>query len=345
MQINSVTELLAYRGDLAGLIRNRLDPKLFTTDHNERWKMVFDLEMHLAFLGEAVRCNTPRLFTEYADWTCHLLMNSGGLSDQFYGCLQAINEQIEQSGQGEWRTLAQGYLNAAINQQPPLYSYSGSFLTHDNPHFNLAKGFLDDCIALKRRAAMEKIQSAVASGVPVIDVYLKIITPVLHELGRLWYLNRITIGHEHYCTAVTQMVIAQLSPLIFNDTPKKGHLIALCVAGELHEIGARMLADICEMNGWDTLFLGADVPKVSLIDMLIESNAQVLAISVSLASNLGAAFEVIEAVRNSVDCAETKIMVGGAAFNIDSSLWQKAGADGWAQDGPSALILADKWRV
>jgi MerR family transcriptional regulator, light-induced transcriptional regulator len=345
MQINSVTELIQYRGDLAGLIRRRLDAKLFAADNSERWKMAFDLEMHLAFLGEAVRCNTPRLFTEYAEWTSHLLTNSGGLSDQFNGCLHAISEQIEHSGQGEWRAQALEYLNAAINQLAPQYSYSESYLNHDNPYFNLAKGFLDDCLALKRTEAMSKIQSAVASGVPVLDIYLKVITPVLYELGRLWYVNQITVGHEHYCTAVTQMVMAQLFPLIFNDTPKKGRLISLCVAGELHEIGARMVADIFEMDGWDTLFLGADVPKVSLIDILIETNAQVLAISVSLASNLGAAFEVIEAVRNSADCAATKIMVGGAAFNIDSSLWQKAGADGWAADGPSALILADKWRV
>lgn len=54
-------------------------------------------------------------------------MNSGGLSDQFYGCLQAISEQIEQSGQGEWRTQAQGYLNAAINQLDPIISIQSLF--------------------------------------------------------------------------------------------------------------------------------------------------------------------------------------------------------------------------
>ena len=83
------------------------------------------------------------------------------------------------------------------------------------------------------------------------------------------------MGQEHYCTAVAQMVMAQLFPVIFDDDRRPiGRVVSVCVAGELHEIGARMVADLFEMADWDTVFLGADVPTRSVVDMLVETEAR-----------------------------------------------------------------------
>jgi methanogenic corrinoid protein MtbC1 len=141
------------------------------------------------------------------------------------------------------------------------------------------------------------------------------------------------------------MAMAQLFPAIFDDAGKRGRLVSTCVAGELHEIGARMVTDLFEMNGWDTVFLGADVPKESVIDTLIRHDAHILAISATLGSHLGDVAELIEAVRADPDCTGIKIIVGGAAFNADTAIWQRLGADGWAVDADQALSLAASWEA
>jgi methanogenic corrinoid protein MtbC1 len=191
---------------------------------------------------------------------------------------------------------------------------------------------------------LEKIHYAANNGTSVNDIYIHIITPVMHELGRLWHLNKISVGHEHYCTAVAQMVMAQLFPWIFDGNAKKRRLVSACVAGELHEIGARMVSDLFEMNGWDTVFLGADVPVESVIDSVIQHDASVLAISVTLAAHLSAVSEMILQVRENRDCAKVKILVGGAAFSIDKTLWQRLGADGWAEDIDNAITIVNRWK-
>lgn len=341
--ITSESELVSHRQILANLVRGRWEPGAFNLGNNERWKMVFDLETHFAFLGESVRCRLPSLFTEYAVWTHVLLIASGGESEQFRACLDAMAEQLDISAQGDWADTARQYLANAKDRLDHSHPLSESHITVDNPLHAVAQGFLDDCLNLKRGHAAAKIHAAVAGGASVADIYLDVIAPVLHELGRLWHINKITVGHEHYCTAVAQMVMSQLFPAIFDGGTKKGRLVATCVAGELHEIGARMVSDLFEMNGWDTVFLGADVPTQLVIDTLIEHDAHVLAISVTLGSHLGAVTEMIQAVRAAPGCGGVKILVGGAPFNVDSTLWQRLGADGWAPDGQTALATADQW--
>lgn len=343
MPIDSALELIAQRRDLSALIHNRLDSRIFQTDGNERLKLVFDTEMHLAFLGEATRCGVARVFSEYAVWSCQLLVNTGGDADCFKACLFAIDLQLQESGRGDWVETARGFIELAIKQISMTQPMSQTYLTAGNPHHVLAETFMHSCLNLKRVEALEQIQHAVQSGISVNDIYLQIITPVMHELGRLWQLNKITIGQEHYCTALAQMAMSQLFPWIFDGRVKTKRLISTCVAGELHEIGARMVADLFEMKGWDTVFLGADVPVESVIDAIIQHDADILAISVTLGCHLGAVSEMIKWVRANPDCGKVKIMVGGAAFNVDSSLWQIMGADGWAEDAQVAIDLANQW--
>lgn len=346
MLLNNENDLVANRQAIAGLVRAHWNPDTLNLTNNERWNMAFDLESHLACLGEAVRCRMPQLFTEYAAWTHDLLVTSGGDRRWFRTCLEALGEQIAISApDADWSVVARQYLSVAADQLDVVRPAEDSYLADDNPHKALAEGFLNDCLMFRQGSAAAQIHEAIAKGVTIREIYLDVLTPVLHELGRLWHLNRITVGHEHYCTAVAQIVMAQLFPLIFNGAPKQGRLVATCVAGELHEIGARMVSDLFEMNGWDTVFLGADMPTESLINTLIEHDAHVLAISVTLASNLGAVSQLIETVRRAPRCPDVKILVGGAPFNLDESLWQRLGADGWAKDGQTALAIADRWRT
>ena len=104
-----------------------------------------------------------------------------------------------------------------------------------------------------------------------------------------------------------------------------------------------MVADLFEMNGWDTVFLGADVPHASIVDTLVEAEADVLAISTTLAANLGHVSDLIAAVRAEPACAGVRVLVGGAAFDVDASVWERIGADGWAPDAARAIELAQDW--
>ena len=116
--------------------------------------------------------------------------------------------------------------------------------------------------------------------------------------------------------------------------------MATCVSGELHEIGIRMVADFFEMEGWNTYFLGANMPAYDIVETVLTHKVDVLAISASMPSNVIKTEDLISKVRSSHE-RDTKILVGGYAFNSAPSLYSQVGADYYAENAHAALTIAN----
>lgn len=206
----------------------------------------------------------------------------------------------------------------------------------------LARDYLDLLLQGERHAAAKLIMDKAEDGVPVREIYLQAFQPVLHEIGRLWETDGISVAQEHYCTAATQLVMSRLYPYIFS-TEKIGRcLIAACVAGELHEIGIRMVADFFEMEGWDTHYLGANTPVQGIVQMIESVGADILALSSTMPFHIDRLSELVVAVRASAPGRTIPVMVGGRPFNLIPDLWKKVGADGYALDALAALGTAER---
>ncbi len=207
---------------------------------------------------------------------------------------------------------------------------------------SLADAYLQALLRLDRDLAHRLILDAVGAGVTIEDLYLHVFQQSLRELGQLWELNQVTVAQEHYCTAATQLIMSQLYPMICGARKQGRAMIATCVGGELHEIGVRMLADLLELNGWDTHYLGANTPTPSLLHLLEDRPVDLVAISATLSSHIRMVADVIEAVRASEVARHVKLLVGGQAFNVDPGLWRALGADGYAADGREGVMLANR---
>jgi methanogenic corrinoid protein MtbC1 len=186
------------------------------------------------------------------------------------------------------------------------------------------------------------ILAAVREGVGVKQIYLFVLQRCQHEIGRLWQMNLLSVAQEHYCTAATQLIMSQLYPDIFTKEKNGRKLVATCVAGELHEIGVRMVSDFFELEGWDTFYVGADAPTASLLETLSEREADVLAVSATMTPHVRAVEELIEAVRSSEGGRGLKILVGGYPFNIAPELWRKVGADASARDALESVAVVNQ---
>ncbi len=201
----------------------------------------------------------------------------------------------------------------------------------------LAAGYLETLFNKNANRAIEMLIKAVEDGLPLKELYLHVLQPAQHELGRLWQIGKISVADEHYCTAATQQVMAQLYPSIFS-TPKNGKvLVACCVKGELHEIGMRMVADFFELEGWDTYFYSSSASEEEVMQSLIDNHADLLALSVTMQGHLTELKKMIDKVHNARFGFPLKIMVGGHPFNADPGLWQRIDADATASGAEEAV--------
>lgn len=202
--------------------------------------------------------------------------------------------------------------------------------------------YLVSLLASRRNAAMKTVLDAIDSGASLESIYLNIIQPAQRELGRRWQAGEISVAQEHYCTAATQFVMSQLQPYFSKDNSSGNTLVAICVGDELHEVGLRIVADLFEVNGWNSVYLGANTPAKCVAEILVSSGAQVLAVSATMTQHLFSVADVIGVVRSHPDCQGVKILVGGYPFNVDPFLWKRVGADGYAIDAPKAILVANR---
>jgi methanogenic corrinoid protein MtbC1 len=162
-------------------------------------------------------------------------------------------------------------------------------------------------------------------------------------VGRQWQLNLITVADEHLATAITQAAMARLYDRLFSAATGDGRLLlAACADTERHEVGLRMLCDILEMEGWDTVFLGATVPVEDLVQMVRDRRPDVVALSASIAPHLPRVREAVRAIRDQV--AELPLIaVGGRPFVEDPELALRMGADFTAPDAAEAAERLKEW--
>ncbi|KAF0129198.1 MAG: cobalamin B12-binding domain-containing protein [Bacteroidetes bacterium] len=156
------------------------------------------------------------------------------------------------------------------------------------------------------------------------DLYEEVFKVSLYEVGRLWETNQITVATEHMATAITEGILNELFEQI---TPKKKfnkRVVVACVENEQHQVGIKMVADVFEMKGWESLFLGAGIPTAELIRFIRESKPDVLAISLSIYFNFTNLIKMLELVRS--DFSGLQIIVGGQAFSrVSNDAMQKLG--------------------
>ncbi len=305
-----------------------------------RVKSVRDARYHLDYLAEALDAEDPSLFTAYLAWVKVLFNGLGFPETVLPVTMECTRQVLAEQFPTEVCAPALALIDAGLRSLTEMPATLPTYLAGDTPLDHLARAYLDALLAGDRRTASQMILEAVEQGTPVKEIYLRVFQPVQHEIGRLWQTNGISVAQEHFCTAATQLVMSQLYPYIFTGERKDRQLVAACESGELHEIGARIVTDFFEMEGWDTYFLGANTPMESILREAERRRADLLAVSCTMTFHIGQVRELIAAAR--ARGMQVRILVGGYPFNIAGNLWQSVGADGYAPDAQQAIRVAEE---
>ncbi|MBF0197231.1 MAG: cobalamin-dependent protein [Planctomycetes bacterium] len=179
------------------------------------------------------------------------------------------------------------------------------------------------------RKCFQTIQHLLDEGWPILRIYEDWFTPSLKEVGEMWEHNKISVAVEHLATATTEHMMNMLGPHIFTADLNGKKALVSCTENELHQIGARMVADIFTLHGWDALFLGANTPKRDLIDMVESHQPSVVALSFNIFFNASTFLSTLDELLESDKPLD--IIVGGQAL--------KGGSQNMLHDRPSVVHM------
>lgn len=159
------------------------------------------------------------------------------------------------------------------------------------------------------------------------------------EEGR-YFLPELIMAGEMLKT-ISRMAEPYLKQEAGLDAPRLGRVVIGSVAGDIHDIGKDMVAFLLEVNGFEVLDLGVDVPPERFVQAVKDFKPQVVGMSALLTTVLKSMKETVEAISEAGLREQTKIMVGGSA--VDDGVRDYAGADGYGKDAVAAVSLAKEW--
>lgn len=158
--------------------------------------------------------------------------------------------------------------------------------------------------------------AAVASGdVDIPRLYLHVLAPLLAETGALWQEGRTEVWEEHLATATVRTIVEVLYPQVQRlrpSAPGRGAALLACPPEEAHDLGLRMLADLMQLAGWTTFFMGAGTPQDDLVGAARALGVGLVVLSASTHYNLLRLGRIVDLLKRELPGIE--VLAGGAAF-------------------------------
>ena len=174
------------------------------------------------------------------------------------------------------------------------------------------QSYLAYLIAGDRNKCREVVEDTLRDNVDIKDLYVGVFQRALYRVGELWECNQLSVAREHIATAITESMLSLVYPSIFAAEHCGRKAIVACAANEYHQLGGKMVADILELNGWDGLFSGANTPAKDLLELINNTNPNLLCLSLSVQSGLPTLLLLLDNVRT--EFPDLPIIVGGQAF-------------------------------
>jgi len=139
--------------------------------------------------------------------------------------------------------------------------------------------------------------------------------------------------------AVTELVKPKMTQAM--ESKKLGKIVFGTVAGDIHDIGKDIVVFMLDVNGFEVIDLGVDVPVQKFIDKIKETGAPIVGLSGFLTLAFDSMKDTVEAIKKAGLRDKVKIMIGGG--QMSEEIKKYTDADAFGKDAMAGVTLAKKW--
>jgi methanogenic corrinoid protein MtbC1 len=298
-----------------------------------------DAQFHIDFLRGAVEASSIQAFEDYCEWAAGLLRSRSIASHFLVENLTQIETALRSGLSQEEQAVIARIMEAgraACDREKTRPAHP------DSPLALTRNVYLRSILIGARAGSVQIVEEALRDGAGMFDIYVQVFQESLYEVGRLWAAGKVSVSVEHRATAITQFVMAGLYSRALPSRPSAPlrQAIVTGVAGELHQIGANMVADVLETAGWNVQFLGTDAPHTDIVDAVLAQESDLVCVSATMLFNVPNVVRLIHDLR--AHSPTLRVLIGGSAFRAKPDLWMDIGADGFAPNLNTAIETADR---
>jgi DNA-binding transcriptional MerR regulator/methylmalonyl-CoA mutase cobalamin-binding subunit len=138
-----------------------------------------------------------------------------------------------------------------------------------------------------------------------------VIRPLLEAVGDRWRAGTMRIANEHLATAALRSFLGALR-LNGRGTESGPTLIVATPPGQRHELGALLVATAALEVGWDSVYLGPDLPAAEIASAVRQRGARAVALSLVCPARDPRVADELRELRDYVG-EDVEVFAGGAA--------------------------------
>lgn len=200
--------------------------------------------------------------------------------------------------------------------------------------------YLDALLKGDRGLCRSVIEETLQSGTPANMVYIEVIWPIMCEIESLWRDDRINPAQEHMAVRINRTIVDQLQNKLPRRETKNRSIVVCCAPEEMQELGAQIIADLFESDGWEVKFLGGGLTNDDLLAYVNDYAPDVFMIYGTAPKQAPSIRQLIDTIKGINAHPNMRIMVSGGLFNRADGLWQEIGADLYAPSAHQAVEAA-----
>lgn len=173
----------------------------------------------------------------------------------------------------------------------------------------------ESLLRVLEHAAVDLSQLALLEGV---------IVPLMTRIGDLWHDGELRVVHEHTAYAVVSAFVASIKTA-YSPSSGAPTVVVATPVGQLHELGALVVAATAAADGWRTAYLGSSLPAAEIAKAVDHHDARAVALSIVYpADDAALPGELLRLRRLLPD--DVSIMAGGRSSESYSPVLREIGA-------------------
>ncbi len=187
--------------------------------------------------------------------------------------------------------------------------------------------------------ASEWTLRAFEAGIAADEVMSGGLIKGMHAVGERFGRGAAFIPDLLIAARAMNAAMVHLQPYFGSGEAKhRGTFVVGTVAGDMHDIGKRIVAMVMAGNGWKVVDLGTDVSTTAFLEAAEQNRGCVVGLSSLLTTTLPAMAATAKALKQQVP--EVVVVVGGAP--VTAAFSEQIGADGYFPD-PQRLV--EHWQT
>lgn len=208
----------------------------------------------------------------------------------------------------------------------------------ENPELVQLERFESSLLSMNHMEA-KYILSQISNHESPIQSIESMVIPVLEHIGASWENGDISLSQVYMsgriCEKLVDQILPAQDPQRINQPP-----MAIVVLDDYHMLGKRIVYSALRASGFE-LYDYNHMDIETLVSQVKKDKLSILLISVLMFPSALHIKDLCD--RLDEENLDVKIIVGGAPFRFDPTLWQRIGADAMGLSASDAIPLVRKF--